>query len=69
MGQREIMQWVILGIIVAFIALERAAKFYHKKNSKNPGHGERIATLEEAVDTMKSDIEKIFKEIRDLWKK
>jgi len=32
---------------------------YKKKKPENPSHGERLATLEEAVENIKDDIERI----------
>lgn len=58
--------WTVL-FTVGMISLLIERVFYYrskykiKKNSKpeNPGHGERLATLEEAVENIKEDIRKI----------
>lgn len=56
MDSQTIGQWIAIGIVVAFIALEKAKKLF----SNNPkGHGERIATLEQAVKDIREDIREI----------
>ena len=60
---QQALQWIIIGITVAFIAIEKASKLF--KN--NPGkYGERIATLEEAVRTIKEDVDRIEKKVNGL---
>jgi len=55
---QQALQWIIIGVTVAFIAFEKAMKLL-KNNPKN--YGERIATLEKAVEIIEGDI----KEIKD----
>ena len=47
MMENQIGQWVIIGIVVAFVAFEKAKKFFGKSN--NPGYGERTGRLEERM--------------------
>lgn len=51
----------VLGMVSLLIERVFYYKSRYKKNRKpeNPTHGERIATLEEAVQNIKDDIEKI----------
>lgn len=52
----------ILSLVQALVLVLRLSQGRpNKKNRKpdNPGYGERIATLEEAVQNIKDDIEKI----------
>ena len=55
---------VVAVLGMASLLIERIFYYrsrYKKRDSKteNPSHGERIATLEEAVDTIKGDIRRI----------
>lgn len=55
---------VVAVLGMASLLIERVFYYrsrYKKRNNKteNPTHGERIATLEEAVQNIKDDIEKI----------
>jgi len=60
---QQILQWIIIGITVAFVALEKASKLL----KSNPGkYGERIATLEEAVKTIKEDIDHINRKLNGM---
>jgi hypothetical protein len=69
----EIYQWILVGIAVAFVAIDRAIKFYNafawKRNGRNrrkslndsgnPGYGERIAKLETAMEGVEEDVKAI----------
>lgn len=54
---QQILQWVIIGITVAFIALEKAKKLFNK--GSNPGYGERIAALEKGQENIEDRLERI----------
>lgn len=70
----EIDLWTILFIVgMGSLLIERIFYYrskYSKKNKKpeNPSHGERLATLEEAVENIKNDIDEIKEEIYRLRK-
>ena len=52
----QIVQWIIIGITVAFIAIEKARKLL----GNNPGkYGERIATLEKGQEEIENRLERI----------
>jgi len=56
----------VLGMVSLLIERVFYYKSRYKKNKKddeNPSHGERIATLEEAVQNIKDDIEEIKKKL------
>ena len=74
MESPEVWKWIILGIGVAFIALERAIKiaqsFSYRRNGRNrrkdgnnphpcAAHGERLATIEQAIKDIRSDIKEL----------
>lgn len=79
MDAQTVLQWIILGVVVAFIAFDKAGKWFATKNGKGvktqtaykynphpPGasptcikHGERLATLEEAVENMEKQLVRI----------
>lgn len=51
---------IVVGGSVGALLIERI--FYYRskyRNKDNPSHGERIATLEEAVENIKEDITEI----------
>ena len=54
---------VVAVLGMASLLIERVfyykSKYNKKRKPENPDHGERIATLEEAVQNIKDDIEKI----------
>ncbi len=54
---QQAFQWIIIGITVAFIALEKAKKLFVKGN--NPGYGERIAALEKGQENIEDRLERI----------
>lgn len=59
---------VVAVLGMASLLIERVFYYrsrYKKRNDKteNPGHGERIATLEEAVENIKDDIKEIKKKL------
>lgn len=54
----QIIQWVIIGIIIS-VQTYGIARGAWKRRNGNPGYGERIAKLEEAMDDVKNVIEKI----------
>ena len=58
---QQILQWVIIGITVAFIALEKAKKLSNRGN--NPGYGERIAALEKGQENIEDRLERIEKKV------
>lgn len=52
----QIVQWVIIGITVAFVAIEKARKLF----GNNPGkYGERIASLEKGQEEIENRLERI----------
>ena len=54
--EEQIGQWILIGIMVAFVAYDKAKKLF----SNNPkGYGERIATLETNMKNVKEDIKEI----------
>jgi len=57
----QITQWILIGVLIAFQAFEKAKKLF-KNSSNNPGnHGERIASLETDMKNVKEDIAEIKK--------
>jgi len=70
MSAEQIGQWILIGILVAFQAFDKAKRWFASKDegkslglTNNPHpcaeHGERLATLEEAVREIKRDLEYI----------
>lgn len=73
----EASQLILVGIAVAFVALERALKIYAhvawKRNGKNrikslndldnPGYGNRITKLETLMEGVEEDIKAIKKKL------
>lgn len=55
--ESQIYQWIVLGIVVAFIAIEKAKKLF--SNKSNPGYGERIASLESSMKDIERRLERI----------
>lgn len=56
----QIGQWILIGIMVAFIAFDKAKKLF----SNNPkGFGERIASLETDMKNVKEDIKEINRKL------
>ncbi|MCK4648686.1 hypothetical protein KAT51_04095 [bacterium] len=59
--------WLIILSLaqIIFVWMKMAERRNHKKpeNPDNPGYGERIATLEEAVDNIKEDITEIKRKL------
>jgi len=60
MEPSQIIQYVLIGIIIAAIAFDKARGAFKRRNN-NPGYGERIAKLETAVEGIEDDL-KIIKE-------
>lgn len=54
---------VVAVLGMASLLIERIfyyrSRYSKKKKPENPSHGERLATLEEAVENIKDDIERI----------
>lgn len=55
----------VLGMVSLLIERVFYYKSRYKKNKKdeNPSHGERLATLEEAVETIKERLDKIERKL------
>jgi len=67
----KIMQWIILGIVVAFIAIEKARKLFNKPKAKgNPNNHTkiigRLVALEVEVKNIKEDIKEIKRKLNGL---
>ena len=64
----EVDPLIVVAVLgMASLLIERVfyyrSKYNKKKKPENPGYGERIATLEEAVETIKEDIMEIKKKL------
>lgn len=64
MDANQVWQWVTLGILVAFVAFDKAKKWF--KSSDNPGYGERIAKLEKGQEEIEGRLERIESGINGL---
>lgn len=59
-------QWIAIGIMVAFMAIEKALKIVNKKNNKpsnNPypcqRHGEDISEMKADIRNLRDDVNRI----------
>ena len=75
----QIGQWIVIGIVVAFVAFDKAKKWFDTKNGKNavfkynphpPGdadtckrHGEDIASIKTDITNIKEDLKRIERKI------
>ena len=72
---QQAFQWIIIAIVVLAQAVLTALKIIEKRNGgKEPGnnphpcakHGERLATLEEAVGNIEKQLERIEKKMNGM---
>jgi len=75
MDGQTIVQWILLGVVIAERIFERAWKLINGKNSKqssnnNPRpcgeHGERLARLEEAAENLEKQLVRIDRRLNGL---
>jgi len=71
MELQQIYQWVVLGIVVAFIAIEKAYKLFNKPKAKNNPNSYikiigRLVALEVEVKNIKEDIKEIKRKLNGL---
>lgn len=63
MEPSQIIQWVIIGVVLAIVTIDKARGAWKRRSNGNPGYGERIATLEEAMQHVEDDIKQIKRKL------
>lgn len=59
MQPEQIIQWVIIGIVIAVFAYDKARGAWKRRNGNPGNYGERIAGLETAMKGIEEDVKAI----------